>query len=145
MWQVPVQRQLRSVVGTQQGEVRPGAYTAVTSVFMVSNTQNSQVFANFSMYTIESLANLLLDNKRVAFSFIDESKGGERNFVSCREADDWDRIDSQVEDNAEVDGDDFYVIGHPRSGEIPHETNLVFKNTSEAGNVVVSKCISLKL
>jgi len=115
------------------------------SVFMVSNTQNSQVFANFSMHTIESLANLLLGNKRVAFSFFDESKGGARNFVSCREADDWDRIDSQVEGNAEVDGDDFYVIGQPRSGEISHETNLVFKNSSEAGNFVISKCISLKL
>jgi hypothetical protein len=97
------------------------------------------------MHTIESLANILLDNKRVAFSFIDESKGGERNFVSCREADDWDRIDSQVEGTAEVDGDDFYVIGHPRSGEIPHETNLVFKNRFEAGNFVVGKRISLRL
>lgn len=95
------------------------------------------------MHTIETLANLLLANKRVAFFFWDESKGGERNSVSCREADDWDRNDSKVEGNAEADSEDFYVISYLRSGEVAHETNLVFKNRSEAGTVVVSKCLSL--
>jgi len=80
------------------------------------------------MHTIESLAACVIEKKRVAFSFFDESINGERNAISVREADEWDRFDSEVEGNAEADGDDFFVVGYLRSGETPLESELSFKN-----------------
>lgn len=91
------------------------------------------------MHTIQSLAALVVEKKRVAFSFFDESANGERNSVSIREGDDWDRADSE----AEADGDEFYVVGYLRSGEVPFNTELSFKNKYEAGHLVVCECIHL--
>jgi hypothetical protein len=95
------------------------------------------------MHTIQSLAALVVEKKRVAFSFFDESANGERSAVSIREADDWDRIDSEAEGSTEADGYEFYVVGYLRSGEVPFDTELSFKNKYEAGHLVVCECIHL--
>lgn len=96
------------------------------------------------MYTVESLARLLLDEGMVAFAFIDESKGGERNVVSVRESDEWDRIDSVVDGTSDVDGKSFLVIGYPRHGRPQLETSLIFKDEGDAGKNVVRTYLALK-
>lgn len=96
------------------------------------------------MHTVKSLAALLSEHKRVAFSFSDESKSGERNAVSIRLADDWDRVDSQVEGSVDADGEEFYVVGYLRNGEVAFDTGLSFKNRFDAGNFVIRECLHLE-
>jgi hypothetical protein len=96
-----------------------------------------------SQAEIQNLARILIENKAVAFSFLNEAVPGKRTVVAIRECNQWDQIDAEVEGNPEVQPGEDFVVGHPSKGEAEIITSLRFRSVTEAGTAVLSERLSI--